>query len=325
MSSVAPDAQTFATLADRGDVVAIVGAGGKTTTMFALAEALAARGLRVVTTKSTAIHRPTLARSPGVFVVPPERWAAELPELLAERRVITVVTGAPSDRRWDGVPPELADELRVQAGADVAIVEADGARRRLLKAPAPHEPAMPPMATIVMPVASLRAVGKPLIGRHAHRPELVAEVLGIEPGTRLRGEHIAGLLLSPHGGIKSAPQSAQVWPTLTECEAVDDSILRSIVAELMAHPRVAGWVSADGSAGAWCYRAALRTHRDGDVVRVQAAPIDEQADPEDARADPQHRGDAGRQQREADANRQRISGSRRQPQQPRGRRRERNE
>ena len=265
---MAPDAQTFARLANRGDVVAIVGAGGKTTTMFALAEALAERGLRVVTTKSTAIHRPTLARSPGVFVVPPERWADELPELLAKRPVITVVTGEPSDRRWDGVPAELADQLRVQARADVAIVEADGARRRLLKAPAAHEPAMPPMATVVMPVASLRAVGKPLAARYAHRPELVAEVLGIEPGTRLCGRHIAALLLSPCGGLKSAAEDARVWPTLTSCEAVDDSVRRSIVAELMAHPRVAGWVCADGAARTWRYGAALSTHGDDDVAQA---------------------------------------------------------
>lgn len=136
MIEVAPDAQTFATLADRGDLVAIVGAGGKTTTMSTLAE----RGLRVVTTKSTAIHRPTLVRSPGVVVVPPARWAVELPELLAERGVITVVMDAPSDRRWDGVPPELADELRVQAGADAAIVEADGAGDGCSRRPRPTSP-----------------------------------------------------------------------------------------------------------------------------------------------------------------------------------------
>lgn len=89
------------------------------------------------------------------------------------------------------------------------------------------------------------------MARHAHRPELVAEVLGIEPGTRVRGEHIAAPLLSPRGGLKGAADGARVWPTLTDCEAMDDSLLRSIVEELMAHLRVEGWVSADGSPGSW--------------------------------------------------------------------------
>ena len=55
---------SLAEIAGPGDIVAIVGAGGKTTTMFALASALAERGLRVVTTKSTTIHRPSMARAP---------------------------------------------------------------------------------------------------------------------------------------------------------------------------------------------------------------------------------------------------------------------
>lgn len=236
--------KTFATLAGHGDLVAIVGAGGKTSTMFALAAALAGRGMTVITTKSTTVHRPTLERGPPVAVIAEERWAAELPSLLRRQPVASVVTAAPSERRWDGVRPESAAWLMEASGADVVIVEADGARGRLLKSPADHEPAMPPQASIVMPVTSLRAVGQQLAMRHVHRPEHVAAVLHLQMYERLTVEHIGTLVLSPESGLKSAPANARVWPVLTSASQVPQSDLEALIGRLSDHPRVAGCVVA---------------------------------------------------------------------------------
>ncbi|MBM4436156.1 MAG: putative selenium-dependent hydroxylase accessory protein YqeC [Actinobacteria bacterium] len=250
----------FAHLAQPGDVVAIVGAGGKTTTMFALAAALASRGLRVVTTKSTRIHRPTLARSPRISAGPRSAWSLTLPRLLAEDPVLTVVLDASSERAWDGVPPEAIDELRQASGADVVIVEADGARSRLLKAPAAHEPAMPPNATVVLPVAALSAVGRPLGPRTVHRPELAALLLGVALGAPLATAHVAALLSSSEAGLKRVPEGARVWPVLTRADAVEPAVLDALVAELLACPRLAGWVRATGVDGGWRYRAMPFVH-----------------------------------------------------------------
>ncbi len=238
----------LADIAGPGDITAIVGAGGKTTTMFALANALAARGLRVVTTKSTTIHRPSLARSPKLLVVPPRRWRAELRAALDEHPVVTVVTAAPTPRRYNGIRPELAPELLHASGADVLIVEADGARRRLLKAPADHEPAMPTGATLVMPVACLAAVGRPLAERHVHRPELVADILGVESGTPLTVAHVLTLLLHTRAGRKAAPASARLWPVLTATHKVTLDQMAAARAALNAQPHVAGWIEADAHA-----------------------------------------------------------------------------
>ena len=245
MTSKAASACSLADIAGSGDIVAIVGAGGKTTTMFALARALAGRGLRVVTTKSTSIHRPSLARSPKLLVSPPERWGAELPAALDAHPVVTVVTAAPTRRRYDGIPPDLAPDLLRESGADVLIVEADGARRRLLKAPAAHEPSMPAGATLVMPVACLVAVGRPLAERHIHRPELVAGILRIELGARLTVDHVLRLLLDPRAGRKAAPASARVWPVLTATDKVAPDQLARLRAALDVQRHVTGWIEAD--------------------------------------------------------------------------------
>jgi probable selenium-dependent hydroxylase accessory protein YqeC len=244
VTSPEASACSLADIAGPGDIVAIVGAGGKTTTMFALAGALAERGLRVVTTKSTNIHRPSLARSPRLVVSPRNQWRADLPPELDRRPVITVVTAAPTPRRYDGIRPDLAPDLLRDSGADVLIVEADGARRRLLKAPGDHEPAMPFGATTVMPVACLAAVGRPLAERHVHRPELVAEILGIDLGNPLTVDHVFQLLLDSRSGGKAVPSGALIWPTLTATDVVSPTQLNDIRVALDTHPSVCGWIEA---------------------------------------------------------------------------------
>lgn len=249
-------------IAAPGDIVAIVGAGGKTSTMFALSRALAAAGRRVVTTKSTIIYRPTMARSPGVVEVPAERWATELRALLNERREVTVVTGSAGPDRWRGVPADRVAELRHAAGADHVIVEADGARGRLLKAPADHEPAMPYAAAVVMPVVNLRAVGRAVASEHVHRPELAAALLGISVDDVIGVEHVPRVLLDESGGLKRAPANARVWPVLAGVDAVDQQHVETLLQRLVGHPRVSGVVTADRD-GRY---TALAAHRADDVA-----------------------------------------------------------
>ncbi len=239
-------------IAAPGDIVAIVGAGGKTTTMFALSRALAATGRRVLTTKSTIIHKPTMAQSPGVVEVSPERWSNELRRQLDERRELTVVVGSAGPDRWQGVPADRTVELRNAARADHVIVEADGARGRLLKAPAAHEPAMPASAAVVMPVVNLRAIGRALNAEHVHRLELVAALLGIPEDGVFGIEHVAKVLLDASGGLKRAPADARVWPVLAGVDAVDRRAVQDLLRRLTEHPRVTGVVTADGD---WRYTA----------------------------------------------------------------------
>ena len=232
-------------IAAPGDIVAIVGAGGKTSTMFALSRALAAAGRRVVTTKSTIIYRPTMAQSPGVVEVPVERWATELRGLLDERREVTAVTGSAGPDRWQGVPADRMTELRDAARADHVIVEADGARGRWIKAPAAHEPAMPASAAVVMPVVNLRAVGREVNSEHVHRPELVAALLGLPESGVVKIEHMTRVLLGESGGLKRVPAKARVWPVLAGVDAVEPRKVEALLRQLSAHPRVAGVVAAD--------------------------------------------------------------------------------
>jgi molybdenum cofactor cytidylyltransferase len=78
--------------------------------------------------------------------------------------------------------------------ADLVLVEADGARRRSLKAPADHEPVVPRSASLVGRARRPRRPGHAVSGPLVHRPELVARLTGASSVTE---EALAACLAHP--------------------------------------------------------------------------------------------------------------------------------
>lgn len=194
-------------------IVAVVGAGGKKSTMYELAGRLD----RAVVTASVRIPifddevaRVAVTDDPVGVVAANDEWP------------IGVVPEREREDRYLGYDAATVADL---AGADVdaVLVKADGARSRLLKAPDDREPQIPGNADTVLPVASARVVGKPLEGTHVHRPEHVADVAGIELGDELTAEHVARVLASDRGGLKDVPRGATVVPVVN---MADDASLR---------------------------------------------------------------------------------------------------
>src|SRR6266478_6812460 len=178
-------------------LISIMGAGGKTTTMYTLASELAQRGKRVITTTTTNIFFPQKGETDTLIVSP------ETPRLLKmingswkEHQRITVAASPTGAGKLAGLQPEQPYELLMKSGADVVIVEADGARHHMIKAPAEHEPVVPPQTNVALLMMSAEAINQPLSGEIAHRPEIVAKVAGMNLGDMLLPEAIARLVTS---------------------------------------------------------------------------------------------------------------------------------
>jgi len=165
----------------RGDVVAVAGAGGKTTLVYRLAAEARAAGLRVLVTSTThmgmlpeAVTGPLILEAEGD---PDPRVG----NALRETGFATVLGRALRPDKIEGISAERVDAL---AGyADLVLIEADGARGRSLKVPAPHEPVVPRSTTVLVVVAALDALGQPLDESRVHRLELVAAATGRPSGT----------------------------------------------------------------------------------------------------------------------------------------------
>jgi probable selenium-dependent hydroxylase accessory protein YqeC len=192
----------------RGELVALVGAGGKTTLLRAVGAALGARGWRVLLTTTTKVGREQMAEIP-------EFWSAR----------------AEGDHLI-GPPSEEVDRAWATGSYDAVVVEADGARHRLVKAPDEHEPVIPARTTLVVAVIGADAIGQ-VIADVAHRPEQVAHVAGCRTADRLTVPRAVRLAGSEQGLRKGVPASGRFAVAVTRVRA-DDARQASALVEALA-------------------------------------------------------------------------------------------
>lgn len=184
---------------------------------------------------------------------------------------ITVFTGPLVENgRTAGVPLDMLDELHHAAGelGVPLLVEADGSRRRPLKAPAGHEPVIPAFANTVVVTAGMSGVGGALGEEWVHRPEIFGRLGGLEIGETVTVGALAKVLGHPQGGLKGIPAGAQKALLLNQagdaaragmarklCAALVDVYHRVVIADLhhegdgevsAVHQRMAGVVLAAG-------------------------------------------------------------------------------
>jgi probable selenium-dependent hydroxylase accessory protein YqeC len=134
-------------------------------------------------------------------------------ELLSKERVGGVEPG------WIG---ELADL------ADVVLVEADGGRRRPLKGTAEHEPLVPEVATLVVAVGGVWALGEPLSEECVHRPDIFSDLTGVEAGHSITPESFASAL--SRGSLAGVPEGVRKAALLTGVEPGQRMSQASVVA-----------------------------------------------------------------------------------------------
>jgi molybdenum cofactor cytidylyltransferase len=218
-----------------GEVVALVGGGGKTSAMFRLASELTGGG-RVVVTTTTHIYPPQPDECPTVVLAPSlDRLLEEAARAFATSRMITVSRGLNPDGRLSGIDPDWIVPLQQALGHPTILVEADGSKGRPLKAPAAHEPVIPASATLVIPVVGLSVIGSLLHVDSVHRPEIVAALAGAKLGDTVSPELVAAVLSHIEGGRRGAPPGARIVPLLNQAD--DESRLdhgRNVARHLIA-------------------------------------------------------------------------------------------
>lgn len=211
-------------------LVAIVGGGGKTSLMFALANQLTGG---VVLTTTTRIFAAQMKLAEAVLTAQDAQSEDNLANKLQQFGQCLVI-GEVEGEKAKGVAPELPGQLLTRPDVAYVVVEADGSRMRPIKAPAAHEPMIPPETTLVVPVVGIDALN----GRFpdiAHRPELVAALLGkpYQSINQLSAEEVAQILCHPNGGLKGVPPEARVIPLLNKVETAEQLTAARHIAHLV--------------------------------------------------------------------------------------------
>ncbi len=229
----APTLSAAFNLAPGGELIALTGGGGKTSLLFALSRELAAAGRRVVAATTTRIATAELLRAPAYFLASDlqANGYARLDACLEEHRFCFVVGAAARDK-VGGLPLELPARLLAREKVDFVLVEADGARMRPVKAPAAHEPAVPPETTLLIPMTGIDALSTPLQDI-AHRPHLLAALLSISLHESLRPKHVAVLLNSAQGALRHAPPQARIIPFINKVQTAAELAQAHEIARLL--------------------------------------------------------------------------------------------
>ena len=195
----------FKYLQEKKHIVSLVGAGGKTTVMYQLAEHFASLGKKVLVTTTTHIFQPAsnFAQS---FAEVEALWQAGNYAVVGN---IEAGTGKLTQLSVDVFET-------YSALADLVLVEADGAKRLPCKAPAENEPVLLPVSDTVIAVMGLDALHQP-IKEVCFRLEKVQEVLAVTPEHYLTEEDAVKLLLSEQGAFKNVGQRTY-FIVLNKCD-----------------------------------------------------------------------------------------------------------
>lgn len=203
-------------------IVSVVGAGGKTSCIYALARYLICQGSSVLVTTTTQMAYPA-EEVPGAFRLLTGDWFQRQSVQPSENQQLDIAFQSfnPEQDKLIGYAPAKIEAIARQTSYEAILVEADGARQKPIKAPAGHEPVIPEATTLVLGVVGLSSLGTALNHTNAHRAEHLSRLLEQPMGTTITEESIVKLIRHPEGLFKSTPDTARRIVLLNQADSPD--------------------------------------------------------------------------------------------------------
>lgn len=201
-----------------GDMVCVMGAGGKATLMKRLIREMLDEPYPVIITSTTNLHALGGEDAPPVLLS--EEGRAELQSVAQDwsgRGAVVWVEKKLPQNMFRGLEASQVEALRASGFHGVMVVKTDGARKRLIKAPGPGEPVIPQGATHCVLVLGLTAIGRKADERIVHRMEKVRAVAGLAAGEVIGAHHLARLASHPESYPSRFPKGAKRILYLSHC------------------------------------------------------------------------------------------------------------
>lgn len=179
------------------EVISFVGAGGKTTTMFALAEELKTMGKKVLVSTTTAIYNPLEAYD-YYFLENLED------EFHPKEGTITILGEKVEKAKLRGLSPDKIDAIYDANIFDFILIEADGSKRKSIKAPRLGEPLIPNSTTKTIGLIGMDSLGKAINSENVHRVDLFLDIVDKNLGDIIEEIDIIKLVKDSNGLFKSS-------------------------------------------------------------------------------------------------------------------------
>ncbi|MHC3400980.1 selenium cofactor biosynthesis protein YqeC [Aeromonas veronii] len=198
----------------RTTLISLCGAGGKTSTLFWLAEYFYKQGKKVLITTTTRMFLPAPSHYRELIIeADPVRQLTRCQQL-PDKPTLVALFSHLDERTGKVAGPDLRqiDLLKGQKRFDLILVEADGAHHKLLKVPALHEPCIPHQSDWVIALLGGAMVGANAEPAQIHRWAELQALCGIAAGEPLDWALFDRLLSHPEGVFKGTPPGARrIW------------------------------------------------------------------------------------------------------------------
>lgn len=195
-------------------IIAVVGAGGKTTLSNYIGKSLAGMGRRVLFTTTTKILKP---EDNPLYLGAAENIRSFGPFMTAAKSML-------SNGKLEGYKPEDITAISGLGLFDDIIVEADGAAHKPVKAPNEVEPVYPSSADLIVGVIGLDCISQPVNDQHVHRAALFSGVTQAAFGEPIASQHIIRLISHPEGLFRHAPVNASRVVLLNKCDTINEEV-----------------------------------------------------------------------------------------------------
>jgi len=180
------------------DIISFVGAGGKTTMMFKIAQELR-QGNRVLVTTTTKIFFPL--EDTYDFI---STDSAILPQDIHIKKNGIYILGSAvnQENKILGLSFKKLDELAPYF--DYILIEADGAKKKQLKWWNETEPVIYMKTTKTIGIIDIQALKMEINENNVHRSKIFCELTGAIQGERVKIEHLLKIVINPLGLFKAA-------------------------------------------------------------------------------------------------------------------------
>ena len=205
-----------------GEMVSLIGAGGKTTTLFRLAKELHQKGGKILVSTTTKIFKPNKPHVERLFLIQDVNALIAASRSIPRPAVIGAGYGVDDQGKLLGLPAAWLDEIEKSAEFDGILVEADGAGSRLFKVPSEMEPVVPNLSALVIWLIAIKVIGKPLDAGSVHRAERAMALLGAPPGTVLNAEHIVHLVAHRDGCLRGIPPASRKVALINQADSPEE-------------------------------------------------------------------------------------------------------
>ncbi len=208
----------------RGEMVSLIGAGGKTTTMFRLAKELRDQGGKVLVATSTKIFKPAKPHIDRLFLVDDVQSLIDTCGEIAAPAIIGAGCGVNPEGKLLGMPVAWLDRLNADKLFDAILVEADGAASRLLKIPADGEPVVPESCQTTIWLVAIKVLGKPLTDQWVHRSARARDLLGLPEETQVSEEMLLRLIQHEAGCLTGIPPASRKLALINQADSAEEMV-----------------------------------------------------------------------------------------------------